>query len=795
MPAITFWSVMTVLIRPVLPANSPARSSVLTSSASGPSARGCGVPATSTPADDDNAVAGVSEAERRGHRKLVRFQARRAIGPIRPTSAAWDRDFDPAGKRIAVVGTDAAAAHYISRLSESAASVTVFTQAPRRVVTGVPLWTTRAKRWLRRRTGAEHPAVAWATAAIDALTSSGIRTSDGVEHPVDAIIYGTGFAIADQVGDQTLVGAGGVTIRQAWDDGMEPYLGVAVHGFPNYFFITGPLTPARAVAIVRQIAAALDAAHANGVTHRDVKPENILVTASDFAYLVDFGIARAASDPGLTQTGTAVGTYNYMAPERFTGDEVTYRADIYALACVLGECLTGAPPYRADSVERLIAAHLMDPAPQPSQLRPGRVPPALDQVIAKGMAKNPAERFMSAGDLAIAAHDALTTSEQHQATTILRRGDNATLLATPADTGLSQSESGIAGAGTGPPTPGAARWSPGDSATVAGPLAADSRGGNWPSQTGHSPAVPNALQASLGHAVPPAGNKRKVWAVVGAAAIVLVAIVAAAGYLVLRPSWSPTQASGQTVLPFTGIDFRLSPSGVAVDSAGNVYVTSEGMYGRVVKLATGSTGTTVLPFNGLYQPQGLAVDGAGTVYVTDFNNRVVTLAAGSNNQTVLPFDGLNYPEGLAVDTQGAVYVADRGNNRVVKLAAGSKTQTVLPFTGLNDPDGVAVDNSGNVYVTDTDNNRVVKLEAESNNQVVLPFTDITAPWGIAVDEAGTVYVTEHNTNQVVKLLAGSTTSTVLPFTGLNTPLAVAVDSDRTVYVADRGNDRVVKLTS
>ncbi|CCC43280.1 putative monooxygenase [Mycobacterium canettii CIPT 140010059] len=165
-------------------------------------------------------------------------------------AAAWDRDFDPAGKRIAVVGTDAAAAHYISRLSESAASVTVFTQAPRRVVTGVPLWTTRAKRWLRRRTGAEHPAVALATAAIDALTSSGIRTSDGVEHPVDAIIYGTGFAIADQVGDQTLVGAGGVTIRQAWDDGMEPYLGVAVHGFPNYFFITGPDTAAQARCVV-----------------------------------------------------------------------------------------------------------------------------------------------------------------------------------------------------------------------------------------------------------------------------------------------------------------------------------------------------------------------------------------------------------------------------------------------------------------------------------------------------------------------------------------------------------------
>ena len=143
----------------------------------------------------------------------------------------------------------------------------------------------------------------------------------------------------------------------------------------------GPLNPARTVAIVHQVAAALDAAHANGVTHRDVKPENILITNDDFAYLVDFGIARGATDPGLTQSGVALGTYNYMAPERFTGDDVTYRSDIYALACVLGECLTGAPPYRADSIERLIAAHLLEPAPRPSQLRPGRIPPALDPVI------------------------------------------------------------------------------------------------------------------------------------------------------------------------------------------------------------------------------------------------------------------------------------------------------------------------------------------------------------------------------------------------------------------------------
>ncbi len=162
----------------------------------------------------------------------------------------------------------------------------------------------------------------------------------------------------------------------------------------------GPMTPARAVAIVRQIASALDAAHESGVMHRDVKPENIILTRDDFAYLVDFGIANAATDEKLTELGTAVGTYAYMAPERFTNDEVTYRADVYALACVLHECLTGSQPYPGDSVSVVITAHLMQPMPKPSEERPG-IPAAFDEVIARGMAKKPEERFASAGDLAI----------------------------------------------------------------------------------------------------------------------------------------------------------------------------------------------------------------------------------------------------------------------------------------------------------------------------------------------------------------------------------------------------------
>jgi serine/threonine-protein kinase len=520
----------------------------------------------------------------------------------------------------------------------------------------------------------------------------------------------------------------------------------------------GPLTPARTVVIVNQIAAALDAAHANGVTHRDVKPENILIADDDFAYLVDFGIARASTDPGLTQIGTAVGTYNYMAPERFTGDEVTYRSDIYALACVLGECLTGAPPYHADSVERLIAAHLLEPVPRPSQLRPGRVPPALDQVLGKGMAKNPADRYFSAGDLAAAARDAVTAPEEYQEATMMRPAG------TPVRPVYWQGDGG-GWRHTGRPGP-----------PPSGP------------PTGPKESVPQP------HSARPGDGKRRLWLLAGAAVLLAVAVIATTGYLQTRPSSAAKQpASGQTVLPFNGIGFRLSPGGVALDKAGDVYVTSEGMYGRVVELPPGSSSPTVLPFSGLYQPQGLAVDSAGTVYVADFNNRVVKLAAGSNTQAVLPFSGLNYPEGVAVDGQGNVYVADRGNSRVLKLAAGSTAQTVLPFSGLKNPDGVAVDPAGNVYVTDTDNNRVLMLAAGSTAQTVLPLASVVAPWGIAVDNAGDVFVTAHDSNQVVKLTAGSNTPAVLPLTGLNTPLGVTVDSAGNVYVADRGNDRAVKL--
>ncbi|WAC89343.1 serine/threonine-protein kinase PknH/PknJ [Mycobacterium sp. Aquia_213] len=182
---------------------------------------------------------------------------------------------------------------------------------------------------------------------------------------------------------------------------------------------TGPLPPPRAVAIVEQIASALDAAHRAGVIHRDIKPENILLTEGDFAYLVDFGIAAAASDQRVTKTGAAVGSWNYMAPERFGTDDATYRVDIYALACLLYECLTGATPFQTDSLSSLMAAHLMEAIPRPSRRNPA-IPAAFDEVVARGMAKDPYDRYVTAGDLAQAALHALSTPDQDRATDLIQ---------------------------------------------------------------------------------------------------------------------------------------------------------------------------------------------------------------------------------------------------------------------------------------------------------------------------------------------------------------------------------------
>ena len=177
----------------------------------------------------------------------------------------------------------------------------------------------------------------------------------------------------------------------------------------------GRLQPETAIHLLSQAARALDAAHRRGLVHRDVKPGNLLVeranddTDPDHVYLADFGITKhMGGRTGLTSTGAFLGTLDYVAPEQIRGISVLGLADQYSLGCVLYECLTGRVPFEKDLDAAIIWAHMEESPTQPTVLRPD-LPPALDGVFARVLAKNPGERYETCRDFIAAARDALGT--------------------------------------------------------------------------------------------------------------------------------------------------------------------------------------------------------------------------------------------------------------------------------------------------------------------------------------------------------------------------------------------------
>jgi len=162
--------------------------------------------------------------------------------------------------------------------------------------------------------------------------------------------------------------------------------------------IAGPIALDDAMKILSSVASALDAAHAAGIVHRDVKPANVLIDPGFQVYLGDFGLARDPEGEALTAPGQVLGTIDYMAPELIDGEGVGPATDIYGLACLAVETLSGAVPYARDTDAAIMYAHIVDPPPSVSDRRSG-LPQSLDDVIAAGMAKDPDERPPSAGAL------------------------------------------------------------------------------------------------------------------------------------------------------------------------------------------------------------------------------------------------------------------------------------------------------------------------------------------------------------------------------------------------------------
>jgi tRNA A-37 threonylcarbamoyl transferase component Bud32 len=193
----------------------------------------------------------------------------------------------------------------------------------------------------------------------------------------------------------------------------------------------GRLEPRRALDLLAQVAAALDAAHAAELVHRDVKPGNILVTERperEHAYVCDFGLARHVSSMrSLTGDRGFVGTIDYVPPEQIEGSTIDHRADIYSLGCVLYECLAGARPFERESELSVVFAHLNEPPPRLSNVRPD-LPAEFDAVFATALAKSPAARYSSCAELVEAALDAL----QGKSKRVPRRSRRRAVLAAAA---------------------------------------------------------------------------------------------------------------------------------------------------------------------------------------------------------------------------------------------------------------------------------------------------------------------------------------------------------------------------
>lgn len=193
-----------------------------------------------------------------------------------------------------------------------------------------------------------------------------------------------------------------VNIYDVGEDGGTPYIVmeyIAGETLKEIIEQEGPFHPDDVAILIEQVASALDYAHERGFVHRDIKPQNILVDAEGLAKVVDFGIAKGLSDSTLTEAGTGLGTVHYLSPEQASGLMATPSSDIYSLGVIAYEMLTGRLPFEADSAVGVALKHLHEAPKHPSQVNP-RVPRPAGDVVMRALAKDPTQRFPTAGEFA-----------------------------------------------------------------------------------------------------------------------------------------------------------------------------------------------------------------------------------------------------------------------------------------------------------------------------------------------------------------------------------------------------------
>jgi YVTN family beta-propeller protein len=549
----------------------------------------------------------------------------------------------------------------------------------------------------------------------------------------------------------------------------------------------GPLAPAMTLATLDQVGAALDAAHQRGLIHRDVKPANVLI-ASGKCYLTDFGLTKRVSESGvsaaLTRTGQFLGTLAYVAPEQIEGLAVDGRADIYALTCMLHECLTGTRPFPKDSELAIISAHLRDPPPRPTELRP-ELPAAIDDVVATGMAKSPQDRYSTCAELMAAAREALRVARSDSTALGAPRSDSPS---TPppkstAGSGLALTEVASSVADDARTRAG----SPGRrgsrrvlipaalalcAAAIATAIILMTTGATSPRQRGKVEKLAAAGQPPAAHVVgKPIQVGNAPTGVDGNSAVLWVANFDASTVTRVTPDGK------------IRTDIPLPPAPFAVLNTGNTFWVSSADAGVVTPISVG-TGLPGKPIRVGDKPEWLTGD-EDAVWVSNASSDTVSVINARTDTLIgSPISVGSVPRGIAF-SGSAVWVADSDDDNVDRIIDGQVVKTIP--VGRR-PIGVAF-GANAVWVANEDDNTVSRIDLTQDTVKTIKVGKL--PFAVAFG-LGSAWVTNSGDNTVTRLDAstGEPIGSAIPVGQDPTGIAVIGQS---VWVTNRRSNTIQRI--